>query len=198
MDTIPTSQNHLAALLGIAPSTCCLQVKRGMPVHSVAAAQAWRESHLDPSRRKGLKYDKNYVQPHLRPPRQPRPGAAARQEATPDASAAEASALMDAAAALIDLRGDLDGLAPTLRAALRAVPAAARAEVGLSLPVIQLLAGHVLQQLPERSANPLCSDGSPVWQPENQPLSDDEAAEVGRFWYAVAAGEIQFDAAIVL
>ena len=56
----------------------------------------------------------------------------------------------------------------------------------------------VLQQLPERSANPLCSDGSPVWQPENQPLSDDEAAEVGRFWYAVAAGEIQFDAAIVL
>jgi hypothetical protein len=195
MDTIPTSQNHLAELLGIAPSTCCLQVKRGMPTHSVAAAQAWRESHLDPSRRKGLKYDKNYVPPHLR---QPRPGAAARQEATPDASAAEASALMDAAAALLHQRGDLDGLAPTLRAALRAVPAAARAEVGLNLPVMQMLAGHVLQQLPERSANPLCSDGSPIWQPENLPLSDDEAAEVGRFWYAVAAGEIQFDAAIVL
>lgn len=48
----PKSQNHLAKLLGISRSTCSDLVKRGMPSDSLQAAQAWRESNLDPARRK--------------------------------------------------------------------------------------------------------------------------------------------------
>jgi phage terminase Nu1 subunit (DNA packaging protein) len=48
----PKSQNHLAELLGLSRSTCSDLVKRGMPSDSLEAAQAWRESNLDPARRK--------------------------------------------------------------------------------------------------------------------------------------------------
>jgi len=47
------SQNAIAQALGISKSQCSDLVKRGMPLDSVEAAQAWRESHLDPARRKG-------------------------------------------------------------------------------------------------------------------------------------------------
>jgi phage terminase Nu1 subunit (DNA packaging protein) len=47
------SQNAIAQALGISKSQCSDLVKRGMPLDSVDAAQAWRESHLDPARRKG-------------------------------------------------------------------------------------------------------------------------------------------------
>jgi len=99
-----------------------------------------------------------------------------------------------APAAPLGKGGNLGGPA----AALRAVPATARAEVGLRLPVMRRPAGHVLHELPERSANPLCSDGTAAWQLENQPLSDDEAQDVGRLWYAVATEESQIAADVVL
>jgi phage terminase Nu1 subunit (DNA packaging protein) len=47
------SQNAIAQALGISKSQCSDLVKRGMPIDSVDAAQAWRESNLDPARRKG-------------------------------------------------------------------------------------------------------------------------------------------------
>jgi phage terminase Nu1 subunit (DNA packaging protein) len=47
------SQNAIAQALGISKSQCSDLARRGMPVDSVEAAQAWRESNLDPARRKG-------------------------------------------------------------------------------------------------------------------------------------------------
>jgi phage terminase Nu1 subunit (DNA packaging protein) len=47
------SQNAIAQALGISKSQCSDLVKRGMPIDSVDAAQAWREANLDPARRKG-------------------------------------------------------------------------------------------------------------------------------------------------
>ena len=60
------------------------------------------------------------------------------------------------------------------------------------------LAGHVLQKLLEHSTSPSYSGGTLVCQHENQPRSDDEAQEVGRVWYTVAAAESQIAADIVL
>jgi hypothetical protein len=42
------SQKELAAALGIDPSVVARQKARGMPVHSVAAAAAWRDAHVRP------------------------------------------------------------------------------------------------------------------------------------------------------
>ena len=64
----PKSQNHLAELLGISRSTCSDSVKRGMPVDSVDAAQAWREAFLDPARRKQAKPAPEVLQPLEQPP----------------------------------------------------------------------------------------------------------------------------------
>ena len=47
------SQNAIAQALGISKSQASDLVKRGMPIESVDAAQAWREANLDPARRKG-------------------------------------------------------------------------------------------------------------------------------------------------
>ena len=67
MTTTPRSQNHLAAMLGISKATCSEAVKRGMPVDSLEAAQAWRARHLDPARRKQAK-DTPEALPPIEPP----------------------------------------------------------------------------------------------------------------------------------
>ncbi|MDP2443288.1 helix-turn-helix domain-containing protein [Rhodoferax sp.] len=53
------NQSHLAELLHISRATVSQQAKRGMPVDTLEAAQAWREANLDPARRKGQRYDQH-------------------------------------------------------------------------------------------------------------------------------------------
>lgn len=60
----PRSQNHLAELLNISRSTCSALAQRGMPTDSVQAAQAWRESNLDPARRKDGPQAREPVEEH--------------------------------------------------------------------------------------------------------------------------------------
>jgi hypothetical protein len=59
MTTIPVNQTDLAVMLGLSKSTVSLQVKRGMPVDSLEAAQAWRQQNIDPARKKGKRYDQH-------------------------------------------------------------------------------------------------------------------------------------------
>jgi len=94
MPTIPRSQNHLAELLGIAKSICSRHKGRGMPTDSLEAARAWMQANLDPARRKGSRFDKHYQAP---PPKQRLPTLP-----TEPTLAAQASALMDAASALLE------------------------------------------------------------------------------------------------
>jgi hypothetical protein len=68
----PKSQNHLAELLGISRSTCSDSARRGMPTDSLEAAQAWRESFLDPARRKQPKPAPE-VRQSVEPPPEPPP-----------------------------------------------------------------------------------------------------------------------------
>jgi len=177
MPTIPRSQNHLAELLGIAKSICSRHKARGMPTDSVEAAQAWMQSTLDPARRKGIRFDQHYQAPSKQRQPTPPPG---------HSMAAQASALMAAASALLETHQSIDALVPSLRAAMHAVPPYERDSVELSLDVIKLLVAHVAALWPEDRGT-LCEDGSPAYL--DRPMTDSEAQDMGEFWYQVAAGE---------
>lgn len=180
MATIPRSQNHLAELLGIAKSAMSQQARRGCPIHSLEAAQAWRKANLDPARRKGARFDK------YRQRQKPGP---APPEALARSLAAQASALLAAASAVLETGQTIEDLVPSLRAALLVVPTLERAKVALPLRVIDVLVADVLAMLPPQGSGALNDDGSPVWR-DGTDMSDEEAQELGEFWYQVAAGEI--------
>ncbi len=175
MTTIPRSQNHLAELLGITKSICSRHAAKGMPTDTLEAAQAWRRLNLDPARRKGNRFDQHYQAPQRKPapPRLP-------------TLAEQASAMLTAASAMLETHKPIDALVPGLRAALRAVPPPERDDVDLRLDVMRPLLEHVLVLLPEdRDAK--CDDGTPAFP---DALTDDEAQQMGEFWYQVAAGEV--------
>lgn len=180
MPTIPRSQNHLAELLGIAKSICSRHKARGMPTDSVEAARAWMQATLDPARRKGIRFDQHYQAP---PPKQRQPTLLPEHTL-----AAQASALMAAASALLETDQSIDALMPSLRAALHAVPPPQRDDVGLPIDVITLMVAHVVVALWPADKDALCDDGSPAWC-NGETMTDSEAQEMGEFWYAVAAGE---------
>lgn len=170
MQTIPKNRTELAAWLGIAKSAVTEQAKRGMPVDSLEAAQAWRAANLNPARVKGSRFDPS----KLRPPQQD-PGEAVKR----------AAAMLDLAHAELDAGRDIDRLEAHLRAALRAVAPPLRDSLPLHADVIRYLVRHVLALLPD-DQDALNDDGSPVW---DEDLSDGDAQACGEFWYGVACGE---------
>jgi hypothetical protein len=179
MPTIPRSQNHLAELLGIAKSICSRHKSRGMPTDSLESARAWMDATLDPTRRKGIRFDQHYQTPQKRsPPTIP----------TDYTLAAQASALFAAASALMETDQSIQALMPSLRAALRAVAPPERDDVELRLNVIKVLVSDVLALWPT-DRNALCEDGTPVYL--DRDMTDREAQEMGEFWYQVAAGEVR-------
>jgi len=133
------SQNEIARQLGISGPTFSAQVARGCPANDLLAAQAWREININPTRRKGIRFDRHYQPPAQQRQPTPPPGH------TP---AAQAAALMAAASALLEADQTIDALVPTLRAALRAVPPPERDSVGLLLPVMKVLLADVLAMMP--------------------------------------------------
>jgi len=173
MQTIPKNQTHLAEMLGIAKSAVSAQARRGMPTTSLEAARSWRESNLDPARRKGTRFDENY-----QPQRKPAPTSSR-------SLVDQASKLMDAASALLDANQSIDALVPSLRAALHAVPPPERDDVGLMLNVMKYLVADVLAMC-DPDPDALLEDGSP------RPMTDTEAQDVGEFLYQCAAGEWVF------
>jgi hypothetical protein len=171
------SQNHLAELLDLSRSAVSRLAARGMPTSSVEAAQAWRKANLDPARTKGNRCDEY---------RRGRPAAPASDEAQ---CLRLVRALMDAAAAALEADQRIDHLTPSLRHALAAVPFQQRDAVGLDVGVMAVLVSHVIERLPPKEGNPRNDDGSSVWC-DGASLSDQDAQELGEFWYAVAAGEL--------
>lgn len=117
------TQIQLAAALGLSQSAVSQLAKQGMPTNSIAAARAWRETHLHPGRAK------------------------------PAPRAPSLSALLEEAEALLDVGGDIGPLMPDLRLALRQVPADQRAAVAMSEDLWDSLTapiGHAFK--PERGA----------------------------------------------
>jgi transcriptional regulator with XRE-family HTH domain len=117
------TQIQLAAALGLSQSAVSQLAKQGMPTNSIAAARAWRETHLHPGRAK------------------------------PAPRAPSLSALLEEAEALLDVGGDIGPLMPDLRLALRQVPVDQRAAVAISEGLWDSLTapiGHAFK--PERGA----------------------------------------------
>jgi hypothetical protein len=63
-------QRDLADALGVSPSLVTRLKARGMPVHSVEAAVAWRDVNLSWRRSKGVRLDTAAAQMHTDPPSQ--------------------------------------------------------------------------------------------------------------------------------
>jgi len=142
----------------------------GMPVHSVEAARTWREHNIAPTMHK-------YLKPS--PMTQPRPKA--RQ---PSGALPHALALMGIAAAALDAGQTITAMVPMLRAAMHAVPEHERdPQMLLQVEVMDVLTADVAAAMAEFDNADDCNNTS-------QPMTDDEADEMGRFWYRVAAGEI--------
>ena len=133
-----------------------------MPVHSVDAARTWRAKNIAPTMH----------------------GHTKRQAAPPSPTGAlpQALALLDIAAAALASGQTIDALVPVLRLALRAVPEHERdPDVLLPAEVMDVLTAEVFDAI-EQQDTP---------QAGRADMTDDEAAEMGRFWYQVAAGEIR-------
>ena len=107
------TQIQLAAALGLSQSAVSQLAKQGMPTNSIAAARAWRETHLHPGRAK------------------------------PAPRAPSLSALLEEAEALLDVGGDIGPLMPDLRLALRQIPGYQRAAVGMTAALWNVLTDPV-------------------------------------------------------
>lgn len=130
--------------------------KQGCPMDSVASVRAWRLERQNIAQRKP----------------EPRRSAPATRD-----HLAHARASMSGAAALLGAGLPLDVFAPTLRAALAAVPPELRDSVGLDLEVMRVLLAPVLALVPDEEKG------------AGEKMTDDDAQAVGEFLYSVAAGE---------
>lgn len=166
------TQADIGRALGLARSLIHRYVGMGMPTSSIAAARAWHQDCIKLTTHGLTKPDK-----------------ASRREVTPThASVVHASALMAAVSLVLATGNDIAVMVPALREALRKVPARERGAMQLHSEVMAVLVAEVIALLPSPGA--LNGDGSPAWHSEEHPMTDADADEMGRFWFAVAAGEI--------
>ncbi len=156
------TQTELARALGVDAAVISRDKRRGMPTDSIEAARAWRARTLRPRMR-------NMPTHRPPPPAPPRSAACAAAEAL----ARHAGDVLAAGGAIADL-------VPSLRAALHAVPDTERPALALPVPVIYALAADVLAVV--RTETPDTAPGE---------LTDDDAQELGKFWFSVCAGEIR-------
>ena len=167
----PPSQNAIGRALGLSSGNMTKLRKLGCPMDSVESVRAWRLERQDIARRKP------------EPRRVTVPAAGQRC-----AQAAHATDLMALAANVLEAGNTIAPLVPSLRAALAAVPHQGRDAVGLYVGVMRELVAHVLALFPPCETDPRNDDGTPVYL-GGVDLSDDDARELGEFWYQVAAGE---------
>ncbi len=147
------SKKQLAEALGVSPPAFSRYVRAGCPVNSVSAARAWQESNVNPVQR---------ILQHA-------------GRVAPADPIGEVHRLMALAA------HDFDAHADRLRAALRAVPQHARAEMQLDLDVMtRLLPPGLDEVLPPDPAGVLA-----------QTVDDAEVA--GLALYGLCCGELKIN-----
>ena len=161
----PPSQAAIGRALRISPSAVTKFKAMGMPVDSVQNAHAWRQNNIKPSVHTAARR---------------RPGESPASMA--DTSVENAQSLMTIAEASLEAGEGIGAMVQTLRAALAAVPQSRRDSVMVSGPVMDVLVADVASCLATDADGP---SGSV------EAMTDAEALDMGRFWYRVAAGEIQ-------
>lgn len=170
-------KKELAQLLGISPAMVTRLSQRGMPTDTLERAQRWRRRHLEPGRVKGNRFDANYTESRRVP---------AAVQAPMHPARAHAQMLMNAAAEMLGCGTSIAPLIPALRTSLAGVPLSQRSLVSLSVAVMDVLVQDVAAVLSTTEAGP--SSDAPADAIES--MSDEEAEHMGRFWFAVAAGEV--------
>lgn len=188
-------RKDLASLLGISPAMVTKLAGRGMPTTDAAAARAWRAEHLDLVRTKAYRTGGNDGgrRRQVRAVGDPAEAMAYAALARVEQLARLAQSMLTAgqfAAIERDLRAALAGVPgphrDRVRIACQPAPDATEAaaepgQVSVPLAVWDALVMPVAALLPCAEV----AEGS-----EAAPMADDEAQEMGRFWYAVAAGEV--------
>ena len=155
------SQAAIGRALNLSPASMTKLKKLGMPVTDVEAARTWRAINIAPT-----------MHGHIK--RQAAPPTPSPSQALP-----HALALLDIAAAALASNQSIDALVPVLRLALRAVPEHERdPDMMLQREVMDVLTADVFNAIKHQDT-------------AHTDMTDDEAAEVGRFWYQVAAGEMR-------
>lgn len=163
----PTGR-QIAAALGVSPGRVSQLRKEGMPVESIEAAWAWVRRRIDPAR--------SIAQRNA-----PRRRAASQSEPADDGAALARAASLAAAAHYALAVGGFSEIEDELRAALRAVPLAERAALELPIDVFEELTRAVFDDMQAHEESGDRVEGL---------MSDEEAEWMGRFWFAVAAGEV--------
>lgn len=160
------SQASIGRALGLSASSMTKLKGMGMPVDTVQSARAWRDRNIAPT-------------VHTSAPR-----ITARQIPTNSKLSrafVNAQSFMSMAASDLADGKSIDAMVPYLRSALAAVPHSERDALLVSPVVMDLLTAAVAACLTADRAGQ--GDGS-------EPMPDDQAQEMGRFWYRVAAGEV--------
>lgn len=161
------SQATLAAALGIDPAMVSRYKLKGMPLHSIEAAQAWRDANV-----------RVRVSPEADPSAT---GKALRGEQ----AAARAGALLQAAAELLETGGDVAPMGATVREAMAAVPPEQRSRVLFPVTIMDWLTEDVARVVKQGDPAGLLYGALHLGRP-----SRSDRVDMGAFWYAVAAGEI--------
>lgn len=162
------TQAALAAALAINPALVTRYKRRGMPVHSIEAAQQWRDDNLR------VRYTPE------------RDHEAVERAINGEKAVKRVNALHQAAGELLDKRGELHSLLPMISQAMAEVPPSQRHRVQVSAGVMDLLAADVLRVHHQGGDVIEATEGH--FYPCDLEGGDD--AIMGAFWYSVAAGEM--------
>lgn len=163
---------EIGRALGLSRQAVHTLSRRGMPVHSVEAAHAWRLAHLDPARRKPGDFDRElWIRQRL----------------------ALAESLMGAAGDAL-ARGNESAFAvlvPSLREAMREIPELARDRLLLNFAVMERLVAPVAEVIDACAAEDRAQAQAAGLPPGDLAQRDtaEAAACMGAFWYSIAAGE---------
>lgn len=166
-----TSDAELARLLGVDRALVSRDKRRGMPTHTLEAAMAWRQSNL---------------RPRIRVPTRNELQQQKRQAG--EAAIRKVGQLMQLGHSALEA-GHFYLLEDELRAAMRAVPPAARVRVGVAASVMDHLCAPVIEALGDGPA--VDAETPPDARRDQYPTIGEAAGSsfMQRFWYAVAAGE---------
>lgn len=161
----------LARVLGLSKAAVSRAKKRGMPTHSIEAAQAWRDKNLNPMLRKDTNTYGKLASGY------------AGGQVDPRARIERVQALMELGDGAIR-SGTFDALKEPIQKAMRDVPNEHREKVMLAASVMAAL----LTGFPVLAADP--ADTPADGPAPGAAMSDAEAAAMGAFWYSMACGEL--------
>lgn len=160
------SQAAIGRALGLSPASMTKCKAMGMPTDSAESARTWRLANIKPTAHAML------TKRRPAPPLQP------------TGAIPHALALLDIAAAALESGQSIAAMVPTLRAAMHAVPVQERdGTMLLPVEVMNVLVADMVNAMAEWDKADDCTDTS-------EPMTDEDADFMGRFWYRVAAGEL--------